>query len=148
MDQKGIPTIPLLIAGKEYSLRFDVQAQIQATQSLKLIGMGMAAKNWWALLNPPYDVSELVAMIQAGINGAKRFNGEKEFIDLEEAQAMLQDHFDYQYEQAGEIDDEQKAMTAFDKAQFAFMEEISAIARAGAGFRKKGQRKEKKPKTP
>ncbi|MCK9571456.1 hypothetical protein M0R72_21080 [Candidatus Pacearchaeota archaeon] len=69
MSEKGIPTIPLMIAGKEYSLRFDVQAQIQATQSLKLIGMGMASKNWWALLNPPYDVSELVAMIQAGING-------------------------------------------------------------------------------
>jgi len=148
MSEKGIPTTPLMIAGKEYNLRFDVQAQIQAAQSLKLIGMGMASKNWWALLNPPYDVSELVAMIQAGINGAKRFNGEKDFIDLEKAQAMLQDHFDYQYEQAGEIDDEREAMTAFDKAQFAFMEEISAIARAGAGFRKKGQRKEKKPKTP
>jgi hypothetical protein len=61
---------------------------------------------------------------------------------------MLQDHFDYQYEQAAELDDEREAMNAFDKAQFAFMEEISAIARAGAGFRKKGQRKEKKPKTP
>lgn len=149
MTEKGIPTIPLVIAGKEYSLRFDVQAQIQATQSLKLMSMGITNyKNWWALLNPPYDVAELVAMLQAGINGGKRFNGNKDFIDLERAQALLQEHFEYQYEKAAEIEDERDAMAAFDRAQMSFMEELSAIARAGAGFRK-GTRKEKKiPKTP
>jgi len=139
--EKGIPTIPLVIAGKEYSLRFDVAAQIQAAQSLKLLSMGMPSKNWWALLNAPYDTVDLVAMIQAGINGGKRFDGKKDFIDLDAAQKLLQDHFDLMYEDAAEAEDEADGLKAFDEAQFKFMEEISAIARAGAGFRKKGQRK-------
>lgn len=141
MDQKGIPTTPLIIAGKEYNLRFDVAAQIQAAQSLKLLSMGMPSKNWWALLDPPYDVVDLVAMIQAGINGGKRFNGEKkDFMSLDEAQALLQDHFNLIYEQADETDNEADAMKAMDASQLDFMKAISDIARAGAGFRK-GQRK-------
>lgn len=146
MDQKGIPTIPLVIAGKEYSLRFDVAAQIQAAQSLKLLSMGMSSKNWWALLDPPYDVSDMVVMIQAGINGGKRFNGEKDFIDLDKAQALLQDHFNLIYEQADETENEADAMKAMDASQLDFMKAISDIARAGAGFRKKGLRKKQAKK--
>jgi hypothetical protein len=145
MEMKGIPTTPLVIAGKEYNLRFDVAAQIQAAQSLKLLSMGMPSKNWWSLLDPPYDVVDLVAMIQAGVNGGKRFNGEKDFIDLDAAQKLLQDHFDCLYEGAAE-EDEAEAMKAFDKAQIDFMKAISDIARSGVGFRKKGLRKKQAKK--
>jgi hypothetical protein len=137
---KGIPTIPLMIAGKEHSMRFDVAAQIQAAQSLKLLSMGMASKNWWALLDPPYDVVDMVAMIQAGINGGKRFEEKKDLIDLEAAQKLLQEHFDYLYDRAGEIEDEKEAFQAFNDSQIEFMKALSEIARAGAGFRRKGLR--------
>jgi hypothetical protein len=139
--EKGIPSTPLMIAGKEYSLRFDVAAQIQAPQTLKLLSMGLPSKNWWALLDPPYDTVDLVALIQAGINGGKRNDGKKDFIDMDAAQKLLQDHFDLLYEGAAEFEDEAEGMKTFDEAQIEFMKAISDIARAGAGFRKKGQRK-------
>lgn len=145
-NEKGIPSIPLVIAGKEYAMRFDVGAQIQAVQSLKLLSMGMPAKNWWALLDPPYDVSELLVMLLAGINGGKRFEGKTDFIDLEAAQKLLQEHFDSLYDISSEVEDDQKAFRSMDDAQIKLMNEISAIAKSGAGFRRKGMRQPKIPK--
>ncbi len=134
--EKNIPTFPILLSGEEYQLRFDLDAQTGVVVTMKLITPGFQNITWWRFLDAPYDVAEMVAMILHGINGARRFNGEKKFLKIEDAKDLLEEHFDYLYGKASEIEDEQEATQFVKDQQTALWDALQAAARGGAGFRK------------
>lgn len=136
------PTFPVILCGEEYALRFDVNAQIGTVTTVKILNPGFQNINWWKFLDAPYDISDMVALLMHGINGARRFNGEKKFLKLEETQALLEKHFEYIYSNAQEIEDEEEAIRFVQNENKKLMEAIQDAARGGVGFRKKPRPKE------
>jgi len=151
-DDKGAPTFPILLAGKEHALRFDLDAQIGVTTTLKIMGLGMQNVNWWRFLDAPYDVGEIVVLLQHGINGAKRYNEEKKFLKTEDAKELYEKHLAHIYEQAFDIEDEDEAMQFVQEENKKLFEAIQDATRAGSGFRKsrkmKSPAKESEPLSP
>jgi hypothetical protein len=135
-ENKGAPTFPILLAGKEYALRFDLDAQIGTTTTLKILGLGMQNVTWWRFLDAPYDVAEIMVLLQHGINGAKRFNQEKKFLTTEEAKKLYESHINYIYEKANDIEDDEEAMKYVQGANVTLFNAIQDAARGGSSFRK------------
>ena len=135
-DDKGAPTFPILLAGKEHALRFDLDAQIGVTTTLKILGLGMQNVNWWRFLDAPYDVGEIVVLLQHGINGAKRYNEEKKFLKTEDAKELYEKHLAYIYEHAFDIEDEEEAMQFVQDENKKLFEALQDATRGGSGFRK------------
>lgn len=137
MDEtKGMPTFPILLAGEEHTMRFDLDAQIGVTTTLKILGLGMQNITWWRFLDAPYDVGEIIVLLQHGINGAKRFTGEKKFLKTDDAKALYEKHINYIYEKANEIDDDEEAMRFVQEENRKIFEAIQDAARGGSSFRK------------
>jgi hypothetical protein len=135
-SSKGAPTFPILLAGKEYALRFDLDAQIGTTTTLKILGLGMQNITWWRFLDAPYDVAEIMVLIQHGINGAKRYNDEKKFLTTEEAKKLYEKHINYIYEKASEIEDDEEAMKYVQDENVKLFNSIQDATRGGSSFRK------------
>jgi hypothetical protein len=137
MDNEGkLTPFPILLAGKEHALMFDLDAQIGTTTTMKILGLGMQNITWWRFLDAPYDVGEIVVLLQHGINGAKRFSGEKKFLTTDEAKKLYQSHIDYIYEQASDIEDDEEAMKFVQDENVRLFEAIQDAARGGSSFRK------------
>jgi hypothetical protein len=134
--EKGTPTFPVMLAGEEYQLRFDLDAQIGTTTTIKILGLGMQNITWWRFLDAPYDVAEIMVLLQHGINGAKRFNGEKKFLTTEDAKKLYEKHINWVYEKANEIEDDEDAMKYVQDANVALFNSIQDATRGGSSFRK------------
>jgi hypothetical protein len=133
---KGAPTFPILLAGEEHQLRFDLDAQIGVTTTMKILGLGMQNITWWRFLDAPYDVGEIMILLQHGINGAKRFKGEKHFLTTEDAKKLYEKHINWTYEKANEIEDDEDAMKYVQDANIALFNALQDAARGGSSFRK------------
>lgn len=152
-ENKGAPTFPILLAGKEYALRFDLDAQIGVTTTLKVLGLGMQNVTWWRFLDAPYDVAEIMVLLQHGINGAMRYNntyppgvrGDKKFLKTDDAKALYEKHINYVYEKANELEPDKDDEDGIDEKAMKFVQDenkrlfdaIEAAARGGSGFRNK-----------
>jgi hypothetical protein len=134
--EKGAPTFPILLAGEEHQLRFDLDAQIGVTTTMKILGLGMQNITWWRFLDAPYDVGEIMILIQHGINGAKRFNGEKKFLTTEDAKKLLAKHLDWVYDKAGDFEDEEEGKTYVQNQLEVLFNSIQDACRGGSSFRK------------
>lgn len=130
-------TFPIVLAGEEYAIRFDLDAQIGVVTTSKIMNPGIQDIKWWRFLDAPYDVPDMVIMIMHGINGARRFNGEKKFLKIDDAKELLEKHFDYLYERASEIEDDEAAMKFVQDETKKLFESLQDAARGGSGFRKR-----------
>ncbi len=135
-SSKGVPTFPAMLAGEEYALRFDLDAQVGVTTTLKILGLGMQNITWWRFLDAPYDVGEIIVLLQHGINGARRFLGEKKFLKTEDAKALYEKHISFVYDQANQMEDDDEAMKFVQDENRKLFEAIQDAARGGSGFRK------------
>jgi len=133
---KGAPTFPVLLAGEEHALRFDLDAQIGVTTTIKIMGLGMQNVTWWRFLDAPYDVGEIMVLLQHGINGGKRFNGEKKFLNTDDAKKLYEKHINYIYEKANEIEDDEDAMKFVQEENVKLFNAIQDATRGGSSFRK------------
>lgn len=129
---------PIVLAGKVYELRFDIQALTSAHAAMKALGFTRGTV--WTLADAPYDLGEELMLLHAGLNGSKRLNKDKEMYDMDEVQELLQKHFDVMSEEISAIEDEKEAMEEFQKRQQALMESISDAVKSAIGFRYKGKR--------
>lgn len=137
--KKGHPTASVDLAGKRYSIRYDVQAMIEIETNCSLLSIGMGRDNFQGLLDPPYNTRELVILLATGIAGAKRFEGgEKIKADLDAARTLLQDHYDYLGRTA-------KDLEAWKKSRDNLMQQLSTAARLGAGLKLPGEPEEPEP---
>ena len=129
---------PIILAGKMYNMRFDIQALTSAQAALKAIGFGRPTI--WQLADVPYDIPELVILLHAGLNGAKRLEKSAETYNLDEIQTMFQEHLDVMAQELYEIESEKEAMAEFTRRQQDFMAAISDAIKGAIGFRYKGKR--------
>jgi hypothetical protein len=74
-------------------------------------------------------------LLQAGINGAKRLHGEKDMLKLDDAQNLLQDHFDYIGGIVEVIENESEAMEKYQEMQKDLMTAINTAVKGAVGFR-------------
>jgi hypothetical protein len=135
-SSKGAPTFPVLLAGNEHALRYDLDAQIGVTTTMKILGLGMQNVTWWRFLDAPYDVGEIMVLLQHGINGGKRFNGEKKFLTTDAAKKLYEKHINYIYEKANEIEDDEDAMKFVQEENVKLFNAIQDATRGGSSFRK------------
>jgi hypothetical protein len=135
-DEGKLIPYPILLAGNEQSIMFDLDAQIGVTTTLKILGMGMQNITWWRFLDAPYDVGEIVVLLQHGINGAKRFNGEKKLLTTDDAKKLYQKHIEHIYGKATEIEDDEEAMKFVQDENVKLFGAIQDAARGGSSFRK------------
>lgn len=139
-------TYPIELAGKTYEMRFDITALTAAHTALKALGMGRATV--WQLADLPYDLPEEIILMQAGINGAKRVNKDKDYATLDDIQEVFQEHLDYMAEHIGQIEDEVEAMKAFQEEQQKIMAQINEAVKGAIGFRSfKGKPEAERPKS-
>jgi len=138
MSEVKSSTFPIVLAGEEHALRFDLDAQIGVVTTMKIMSPGIGTQDikWWRFLDAPYDISEMVVMLIHGINGARRFNGEKKFLKLDDAKELLEKHYDFVYGKASEIDDDEAAMKLVQDETKKLFEALQDAARGGSGFRK------------
>jgi hypothetical protein len=136
MTDKNVPTFPVVLSGKEYALRFDLDAQVGTVTTCKIINPGFQNLQWWRFLDAPYDIGEMVALLLHGINGARRFAGEKKLMKIDEVKELLEEHFDTVYGEASEIEDDEEAMKYVQNENQKLFSALQDAARAGVGFRK------------
>ena len=130
-------TFPVVLAGEEYALRFDLDAQIGVVTTSKIMNPGVQAIKWRRFLDAPYDVTDMVIMIMHGVNGARRFKGEQKFLKIDDAKELLEKHFDSLYERASEIEDDEAAMKFVHDETKKLFESLQDAARGGSCFRKR-----------
>jgi hypothetical protein len=132
------PTYPVVLNGKTYELRFDIQALTSAHVAIKAMGFSRATV--WNLADAPYDLGEELVLLQAGLNGAKRLNKDSDMYTVDEIQEMMNAHFDSMAEVIEKIEDEQEAMKEFQKMQQDLMLALANAVKGAIGFRYKGKR--------
>jgi hypothetical protein len=142
MDETKASTFPIFLSGNEYRLRFDLDAQMSTVSTAKMLNPMQQNITWWRFLDAPYDISDMAAMLMHGINGAKREQGDKNFLTLDDIKVVLEHHFAYISELAEDIDDETKAMKFSQDENQKVFSALQDATRAGSGFRVgKGRRK-------
>lgn len=132
------PTYPVILNGKNYELRFDIQALTSAHAALKALNFTRGTV--WNLADAPYDLGEELILLQAGLNGAKRLAKDSDFMSIDDVQELLDAHFDKMADDISKVEDEQEAMKEFQKCQQDLMVAISDAVKGAIGFRYKGKR--------
>lgn len=127
------PTYSINLAGTEYELRFDIVGLSSAQTMLK--AMGFPRNSVWTIADTPYDLSEEVVILMNGINGARRLKKETP-ITMEEAQHLVEAHFEFVADKVSEVPDDNDAMALFNAEQAGFMEKLAVAVRASLGFRR------------
>lgn len=125
----------IMMAGKPYELRFDIFALTAAHNVMK--SLGFKRDNVWSLADVPYDLGEEITLFLHGVNGARRLAKATKMMDSEEAQEIFQAHFEMLAEKTSEIEDEQEAMTYFQREQTQIMETLAEAVKQSIGFQRK-----------
>jgi len=124
-------------------LRFDILAQQQAVSLVNMAALGFSAKNFWNLLNPnEYDYPQMAIMVQAGVTGARRAEGNRKPMTTDEAMTLMQDHIDWVNDQLTGIESEDEAVAKFGQMRIDLAQAIGKAAEAGVGFRRGAKAKE------
>lgn len=125
-----MPTLSIEMANERYNLRYDIEAMLEVETLIQTLNLGTNRADFFQMLDPPYNVREMVVLIQAGINGYKRFQGEtnaKNFTNTDEVRRMVQAHFDAVQKKA-------KSVQAWRDAQAGLWSAIAKAARMGVGL--------------
>lgn len=138
-------TYPVILSGKVHELRFDINALTSAHAACKALGFTRGTV--WTLADAPYDLGEIVILMHAGLNGAKRLGKDSKLYSIDDVQDLLDAHFTHMSDELSAIDDEKEAMDEFQKRQQDMMVSISDAVKAAIGFRYKGKRDKPGKKT-
>lgn len=149
MKPKGITTQSVDLGGQRYPLRFDIDSMMEIEMLVQTMGLGQARGDFFKLLDTPYNIREIVIMIQSGINGKRRYDagtGSFKPITTDEVKKLVQAHFDMVKGKAHSIQEWRNEQTKL-------MDAISMAARQGAGLvieeePDKEKDKEKEEETP
>jgi hypothetical protein len=128
------PTSTVNLAGTEYELRFDIVGLTSAQTLMK--AMGFPRNNAWSLADTPYDLGEEIVLVLNGINGARRLAKNPALMTMEEAQQLVEAHFDYIAGKTELAESDAEAMEMFNTEQQKLMESLGTAVRASMGFRR------------
>jgi hypothetical protein len=127
---KGKTTQSIDLGGQRYALRFDIDSMMEIETLIQTLGLGQARGDFFKLLDAPYNIREIVIMIQSGINGKRRYDagtGPFKPISTDEVKKLVQTHFDLIKARAHTIQE-------WRDEQSKLMDAISMAARQGAGL--------------
>jgi hypothetical protein len=127
---KGLTTMSVDLGGTRYPLKFDIDSMMEIETLIQTLGLGQARGDFFKLLDPPYNIREIVIMIQSGIDGKRRYDaGDGPFkpISTDEVKKMVQGHFDL-------IKGKTHSIQEWRDEQGKLMDSISMAARQGAGL--------------
>lgn len=92
--QKGMTTYSVELAGERHNLRYDIDSMMEI-ETLAQALLNTSRADYYQMLDAPYNVRELVILIQAGINGYHRHQDDGQSISTKEVKELVQAHFDY-----------------------------------------------------
>ena len=130
MNSKGMTTLSVDLAGQRYPLKFDIDSMMEIETLIQTLGLGQARGDFFKLLDAPYNIREIVIMVQSGINGKRRYDagtGSFKAITTDEVKKMVQAHFDL-------IKGKAHSIQEWRDEQAKLMDSISMAARQGAGL--------------
>lgn len=125
--KKGMPTLGVELAGEHYNLRYDIESMMEVEQLVQTLALGTARADFFNMLDAPYNIREMVLMLQAGINGYYRYSNDPKRITTDEVRKLVQSHFNH-------IQTKVKGIPEWKKEQQKVHESISMAARLGAGL--------------
>ena len=124
---KGMPKGQIELSGSRYDVRYDIDSMAEIEITAQAVSLNAGRANFYKLLDAPYNVREQMVMIYAGINGAKRFNGQNDLIDMDATKKLLQSHFEWIKAQAYDL-------KAWQESILRLNGQIQEAARLGAGL--------------
>lgn len=83
------------IAGNQVKVFYDVEAMMDAEQTLQLMTQGLVNKDFFGLSKKPYNLREIGIMLMMGFNGQNRVDGIDKRYNFGEVQKLMQSHFAY-----------------------------------------------------
>ena len=124
---KGMPKAQIELSGSRYDVRYDIDSMAEIEITAQALSLNVGRSSFYNLLDAPYNIREQIVMIHAGINGAKRYNEQKDLLDIDATKKLLQSHFEWIKAQAYDL-------KAWQESIIRLNGQIQEAARLGAGL--------------
>lgn len=106
---KGKRTTTITLAGESYRLRYEFLDWMAVESLLGAAALGARSKKFLDLVDPPYSATEIMILLEAGINAAYRLDEREERITTSEVQTLVQRHYDGLYKTCKDLKGWQEA---------------------------------------